>query len=147
MNLTPDHKRAILAGVDLSDAQQVFDAVAAALMAAIEQPGPVAWARPDELDRLSDPQLPGRACFLGKERKDRCTVALYAGAPPLQAGGIDEPLMRAALRDALAVTRNAASGLEDVQFRGGMEAACDEIEARLALIAAGAERVDAPDAQ
>lgn len=136
MNLTPDQKRAVLDGVDLSDAEQVFDAVAAALIAARKRPGPMTWARPDELDRLSDPQITGRACFLSKEKRERCTVPLYGGAPDDQGVEAAEEAVRAAIRTALAVTRNAASQLEDVQFRGGMEAACDEIETRLSLTVA-----------
>lgn len=131
MNITSDQKRAVLKDVDLSDAQQVFDAVAAALIAssggALQ---PVAWARPDELDRLADPQIDGRTCYLGKQHKERCTVALYAGAPAAHSAD----LLWAAVRNALAAARHAASQLEDVQFRSGMESACDEIESRLSSL-------------
>jgi hypothetical protein len=49
-----------------------------------------------------------------------------------------EALVWEAVRQAIAGTRAAASLLEDAQFRGGMETACEEIEARLKLGAAAA---------
>lgn len=39
-------------------------------------------------------------------------------------------------KSAIASTRNTASLLEDIQFRLGMETACDEIETRLGLTTA-----------
>lgn len=127
MNLSPDRKRAVLDRVDMTDAEQVFNAVAAALAGATRQPA--AWARPDELDRLADAGVGGRSCYLSKEKKDRCTVPLYPAAP--DGSGPARELLLAAVRTALAEARKAASLLEDVQFRSGMETACDEIEACL----------------
>ncbi|KIF81013.1 hypothetical protein [Noviherbaspirillum autotrophicum] len=135
MILSPDQKHALLQGVDLSNAVQVFDAVAAALaQAAGSAPQPAAWARPDELDRLSEPGVNGRSCYLSRAQRERCTVPLYPAAPDNL--GPARELVLAAVRHALARTREAASQLEDLQFRSGMEAACEEIEAALALSSA-----------
>lgn len=132
MPLSPDQKRTILQDVNTADAEQVFDAVAAALSAAAGSVlQPIAWARPDELDRLADPGVNGRSCYLSKEKKERCTAPLYPAAQNYI--GAAKELVLASVRNALASTRHAASQLEDVQFRSGMEAACDEIEALLAL--------------
>ena len=132
MNISPDQKRAILRSVDLSNAEQVFDAVAAAFAAAAgAAPQPAAWARPDELDRLAEPGVSGRSCYLSRDRKERCTVPLYPAAQDNI--GPARELVLAAVRHALAGTRAAAAGLEDLQFRSGMEAACDEIAASLRL--------------
>lgn len=132
MPLSPDQKRTILQDLNTANAEQVFDTVAAALSAAtggVAQP--LAWARPDELDRLADPGVNGRSCYLSKKKKERCTAPLY---PTAQNNiGAAKELVLASVRNALASTRNAASQLEDVQFRSGMEAACDEIEALLGL--------------
>lgn len=131
MNLSPEQKRTLIQGVDTSNAEQVFDAVAAALAVAGPLPQPAAWARPDELERLAEPGINGRSCYLSAEKRERCTVPLYRVGQN-DAGPGREPVL-AALRHVLAATRAAARQLEDVQFRGGMEAACDEIEARLPL--------------
>lgn len=142
MILSPDQKRAILQDVDTSDTAQVFDAVAAALArSAGSAPQPAAWARPDELDRLSEPGVNGRSCYLSREQRERCTVPLYPAAPDNLAPARE--LVLAAVRQALEHTRQAAAQLEDMQFRSGMEAACEEIETALALSAAHAAQQDA----